>query len=199
MGDLLLGNFVIYKRNRLSILEFGIYPTLEFGILKIGILESMIRKKPWNRINLPVYSVSSNGVKPNMHICTYVSAVSMLPKRMMVAIYHGTQTIENIEISGEFVLQLLAGDQYNLVTLLGKQTGKKIDKIRRLEKRKLLTEWNGFPVLQQALAVMHLKVLNEMEGGDHRMYLCDVTSYKNMHDGEALTKRILGEKGIIRV
>jgi flavin reductase (DIM6/NTAB) family NADH-FMN oxidoreductase RutF len=150
-------------------------------------------------VNLPVYSVSSNGIKPNMHICTYVSAVSMLPKRMMVAIYHGTQTIENIEHSGEFVLQLLAEEQYNLVTLLGKQTGKKIDKIGRLTKRKLLSEWNGYPVLQQALAVMHLKVVNEMEGGDHRLYLCDVVSYKNLNEGEALTTGVLGEKGIIRI
>ena len=40
-------------------------------------------KKPWNRINIPVYSVSSKyGEKQNMHICTYVSAVSMQPKRI---------------------------------------------------------------------------------------------------------------------
>jgi flavin reductase (DIM6/NTAB) family NADH-FMN oxidoreductase RutF len=159
----------------------------------------MIRKKPWNRVNLPVYSVSSKGNKPNMHICTYVSAVSMQPKRMMVALYHGTQTIENVEHTGEFVLQLLHEDQYNLVNLLGKQSGKKIDKMARLEKRKLLTQWNGYPVLQQALAVMHLKVVNKMEGGDHRMYLCDVVAYKNVNEGEALTTGVLGEKGVIRI
>lgn len=123
----------------------------------------------------------------------------MQPKRMMVAIYHGTQTIENIEQAGEFVLQLLADHQYNLVTLLGKQSGKKVDKIGRLNKRNLLGECEGYPVLQQALAVMHLKVVNQMEGGDHRMYLCDVTSYKNLNDGAALTTGILGEKGIIRI
>lgn len=50
-----------------------------------------------------------------MHICTYVSAVSMQPKRIMVALYHGTQTLENVEITGEFVLQLLEEKQYNLV------------------------------------------------------------------------------------
>lgn len=156
-------------------------------------------KRPWNRVNLPVYSVSSKGIKPNMHICTYVSAVSMQPKRMMVAIYHGTQTIENITQTGEFVLQLLADEQFNLVNLLGKQSGKKIDKIGRLEKRKLLTEWNGYQVLQKALAVMYLKVVNEMEGGDHRVYLCDVRSYQNLNEGDALTTRILGDKGIIRI
>ena len=159
----------------------------------------MTKKKPWNRVNLPVYSVSSNGEKPNMHICTYVSAVSMQPKRMMVAIYHGTQTLLNVEKDQAFLLQLLADHQYNLVNQLGKLSGKNIDKINRLHKRKLLAEWEGFPVLLQALAVMHLKVVNEMEGGDHRMYLCDVIGYKNLNEGDALTTGILGEKGVIRI
>lgn len=158
----------------------------------------MLRKKPWNRVNLPVYSVSSKGEKPNMHICTYVSAVSMQPKRMMVAIYHGTQTLLNVEKDNAFVLQLLADHQYNLVNQLGKLSGKNIDKISRLHKRKLLTEWEGYPVLKDVLAVMKLTVCNQMEGGDHRLYICDVESYKNLNEGNALTTNILNEKGIIR-
>lgn len=150
-------------------------------------------------MNLPVYSVSSKGTKPNMHICTYVSAVSMQPKRMMVAIYHGTQTLENVDQEQEFVLQLLDEGQYNLVNLLGKQSGKKIDKISRLNKRKVLTEWEGYQVLQKALAVMLLKVVGNMDAGDHKMFLCDVVSYKNLNEGKALTTGLLGEKGIIRI
>ncbi|HSK12496.1 MAG TPA: flavin reductase family protein [Phnomibacter sp.] len=156
-------------------------------------------KKPWNRASLPVYSVSSMGVRPNMHICTYVSAVSMQPKRMIVALYHGTRTLENVEQTGEFVLQLLKDDQYALVDLLGKKSGKAIDKLARLEKRKALTEWKGYKVLQQCLAVMLLKVIDKMEGGDHRIYLCDVLTYKNMNEGEVLTTGILGQKKIIRI
>lgn len=134
-----------------------------------------------------------------MNIITYASAVSMQPKRMMVAIYHGTQTLINAETNPHFVLQLLAADQYNLVNQLGKQTGKTINKIQRLEKRKLLTDWNGFIILKDALAVMELQAINQMEGGDHRMFLCDVTAYKNLNDGEPLTTTILHEKGIIRI
>jgi flavin reductase (DIM6/NTAB) family NADH-FMN oxidoreductase RutF len=160
----------------------------------------MTKKKPWNRVNLPVYSVSSKTANnENMNIITYASAVSMQPKRMMVAIYHGTQTLINAEANPHFVLQLLAADQYNLVNQLGKQTGKTINKIQRLEKRKLLTDWNGFKVLKDALAVMELQAINQMEGGDHRMFLCDVTAYKNLNDGEPLTTTILHEKGIIRI
>ena len=76
----------------------------------------MIRKKPWNRVNLPVYSISSKSAENNnMHIITYTSQISMQPKRFICGIYHGTQTLINVEKSGEFVLQLLADNQYRLV------------------------------------------------------------------------------------
>jgi flavin reductase (DIM6/NTAB) family NADH-FMN oxidoreductase RutF len=157
-------------------------------------------KKPWNRINLPVYSISSRaGTEENMHICTYVSAVSMQPKRIMVAIYHGTKTLELVKKNPHFVLQLLAGHQYNLVNQLGKQSGHTVPKVGRLQKRQLLTQWNGFSILKEALAVMELKVINQMEGGDHRMYLCDVVAHKNLNEGVALTIDDLRQKNIVRM
>jgi len=161
---------------------------------------STTRKKPWNRTSLPVYSVSSKTEEnENMHICTYVSAVSMQPKRMMVAIYHGTQSLANLTTKPHFILQLLAAGQYNLVNQLGKQSGKNIDKIQRLQKRKLLAEWNGFKILKDALAVIELLAINRMEAGDHCMFLCDVIAYKNLNNGLPLTTTILHEKGIIRI
>jgi len=42
-----------------------------------------------------------------MHIITYASQISKQPKRFICGIYHGTQTFLNIEVSGEFILQLL--------------------------------------------------------------------------------------------
>jgi flavin reductase (DIM6/NTAB) family NADH-FMN oxidoreductase RutF len=161
--------------------------------------DKLTTKRPWNRVNLAVYAVSSNGTKPNMHICTYVSAVSMQPKRIMVAIYEGTQTLHNIRTNKIFVLQLLADTQFNLVNLLGKQSGKTINKISRLQKRNLISEWKDFYILKDALAVMHLKVMKEIPAGDHHLFLCDVTAHKNLHNGNILTTSLLHEKRIIRI
>lgn len=160
----------------------------------------MTRKKPWNRVDLPVYSISSmaNG-KSNMHIITYTTAISMQPKRFICSIYHGTQTLNNIEASGEFVLQLLSDKQYRLVDLLGKKSGKQIDKISRLQKRKELAEWKGYPILKNGLAVMQMKVISSFEGGDHKCFLCDVVSYKNLNEGKPLTVDILREHKIVRM
>jgi len=160
----------------------------------------MIRKKPWNRVNLPVYSISSKTAgSSNMHIITYASQISMQPKRFICGIFHGTQTLLNIEASGEFVLQLLADTQYRLVDLLGKKSGKTIDKISRLQKRSELIVWNNFFVLKNCLAVMQLKVISSFNGGDHKGFLCDVLAYKNLNEGDELTLATLREKKLIRI
>jgi flavin reductase (DIM6/NTAB) family NADH-FMN oxidoreductase RutF len=159
-----------------------------------------LRKKPWNRVNLPVYSISSKSAfNENMHIITYASQISMQPKRFICGVYEGTQTLQNIESTGEFVLQLLHASQYRLVNLLGKKSGKTIDKMSLLKKRNELTEWNGYFILKNCLAVMHLKVINRFEGGDHKGFVCDVIAYKNLNEGTALTLDELRKHKIIRI
>jgi flavin reductase (DIM6/NTAB) family NADH-FMN oxidoreductase RutF len=157
-------------------------------------------QKPWNRVDQPVYSYATIGTTgANMNIATYVVPVSMKPKRILVAVYQNTKSFDNLEINPTFVLQYLAEEQANLVRLLGKQSGKKVNKMAKLEKRKLLEIWNGFPVLSDALAWVKLNVIERMNGGDHLCLLCDVVAYKNVREGNALTTRYLSEKNIISV
>lgn len=159
-----------------------------------------ITKRPWNRINLPVYSISSkSGDTGNMNIITYATQISMKPKRFVCGIYYNTKTLQNVLNDGEFVLQLLADTQYRLVDLLGKKSGNQIDKITRLNKKKELTEWNGFYILKHCLAVMQLKVVNDFDGGDHHGFLCDVVAYKNLNAGNALTLDVLRAQKMIRI
>ena len=156
-------------------------------------------RRPWNRVDLPVYSVSSrDNDQHNMHICTYVSAISMEPKRYMVALYEGTKTRELVEATGHFILQLLAQDQYNLIKHLGQQSGHKKDKLALLHKRGLLENHAGFHYLKQALAIIECKVVSTIDGGDHKLFICDVVSWKNLQDGKPLTTGFLQEKKIIR-
>ncbi len=160
----------------------------------------MTRKKPWNRVNLPVYSISSKGNdSANMHMITYASQVSMKPKRFICGIYENTMTLENIEASGEFVLQLLADKQYRLMDLLGMKSGKQIDKIEKLRKRNELEQWKGYYILKNSLAVMHLKVLSSFEAGDHKAFLCDVLAFKNLNEGDVLTLDSLRQRKMIRI
>jgi len=157
--------------------------------------------RPWNRVNLPVYSISSkNEDCSNMHIITYVTAVSMHPKRMLCAVYEGTQTLSNLLSGNSFMLQLLAEEPYGLVRLLGKESGKETDKIARLKRRKEpLEEWRGFTILSNCLALMHLEILQTFPGGDHTCFLCEVTAARNLRAGTPLTLNNLRERNIIRI
>lgn len=133
-----------------------------------------------------------------MHICTYVSAVSMNPKRYMVALYHGTRTLELVRKNGHFMLQVLAEDQYGLVRLLGQESGYRRDKIAALARRGKLSGYKGFHVLKEALALVECRVIGRMDGGDHELFLCDVVSHRNIRPGDPLTTSFLREKKIIR-
>lgn len=161
-------------------------------------------KKPWNRADMPVYSISSQaGCETNMHIITYATAISMQPKQFMVAVYNGTKTLQLVQKNPHFVLQLLAAPQYNLVRLLGQQSGNKINKLQRLQKRNLVQQWNNFFVLKDALAYMEMKatpllVHSKMPQPDHQLFLCNVVAYKNINKGQPLTLEILRQQKIIR-
>jgi len=158
-----------------------------------------IRKKPWNRTDHPVYSISStDGKENNMHIISYVTAISMQPKRYVVGVYEGTKTLDLINKNPVFVLQILSQKQASFVRLLGQQSGKKVNKIERLKKRKLLTDWEGFPILKEAAAVLLLRATESFDGGDHRGFVCDVLAHKYLNDETILTLNYLREKKIIR-
>lgn len=162
---------------------------------------SSMRKKPWNRVNLPVYSISSKNREEqhNMHMITYVTSISMQPKRIVCGVYRGTQTLDNLVESREFVLQLLSADQYKLTKILGKTSGKNQDKMPYLQKKQLVQPWQGFQVLTDALSVMQLRILQQFDGGDHVGFLCDVVQYKNLQPGEPLTLDILRAHQLIRI
>lgn len=156
-------------------------------------------KRPWNIIDLPVYSLLSNDINGNinMNICTYVSAVSMKPKIYSIAIDFKTKTYDNLITSDRVVLQLLSKKNISLVRTLGKKSGKKIDKNNYLKKKKLFN-WKGYEVLEDVCALVELEKSEEIKiNGDHHIFLFDTVSYKSFSDKDILTTKDLIEKKII--
>lgn len=73
-------------------------------------------------INVPIYSLATYSQKgANMNICSYVTAVSRKPKLYVIAIEHGSMTLEYLRDSNECVLQLMRQPQMKLVRTLGKK------------------------------------------------------------------------------
>ena len=73
-----------------------------------------IRVKPWNRVDGPIYSLATtaNG-KGNLNICSYVTPISMKPKRFIIGVYKDTKTLANLEANPIGLLNYLAQDQAN--------------------------------------------------------------------------------------
>ena len=156
-------------------------------------------KRPWNIIDLPVYSLLSNDINGNinMNICTYVSAVSMKPKIYSIAIDFKTKTYDNLIATDRVVLQLLSKKNISLVRTLGKKSGKKIDKHNYLKKKNLFN-WKGYEVLEDVCALVELVKSEEIKiNGDHHIFLFDTVSYKSFSEKDILTTKDLIEKKII--
>ena len=157
-------------------------------------------KRPWNRTDQPVYSIASRFEnRSNMHIISYVSAISMEPKLYACAVYKSTLTLELLQSSKTCVLQLLSCTQERLVPVLGKRSGYDFDKLTWLNQRHLLTEWNGFAVLKDALAWIQLDLFQEVDtGGDHVLMIGRVVRWKNQQPGTPLGLDQLRGRGLIR-
>jgi flavin reductase (DIM6/NTAB) family NADH-FMN oxidoreductase RutF len=163
----------------------------------INEIMNKIRVKPWNRVDGPIYSLSTTAHgKANFNICSYVTPISMKPKRYIIGVYKGTKTLENLESNPSGVLNFMTDEMSNLVNLLGKKSGHKIDKIKKLGYRIKLTD-DGFYVLNGSMATVRLKFTTRMDGGDHWAWLAEVVSHENHNADKPLTLSYLKRKRII--
>lgn len=154
-------------------------------------------RRPWNRPELPVYSLStSDGIRHNMNICTYVTAISMQPKRFIIGVYKGTFTEVLLKKQPKCVLQLLSYDQYRLVELLGKKSGHNINKTERIKDKTGI--FYSIPFLRESCSIILCEAKQWTDAGDHYAVLCNVITARNLSADPVLTTGILREKKIIR-
>jgi flavin reductase (DIM6/NTAB) family NADH-FMN oxidoreductase RutF len=153
-------------------------------------------RSPWNRITQPIYSLSSKSKDgDNMNIISYATPITLKPKNFMCAIDTSTKTYENIENSMEGVLQVLSKEQAKAVNILGKRSGKEIDKLDKLKDDTMT--FQGYKVLREALAFIYLDFYKEITVGDHNLFLGKVIKYSNNQEGENLNLQHLINKDII--
>ena len=90
-----------------------------------------------------------------------------------------------------------------VVTLLGKTSGRDVDKVSELERTHSLEveEWHGVPLLSgcsAGLLLQRRKGADLIECGDHEVALCDVVDlYRGDTASPLLTTAFLREHGII--
>lgn len=146
-----------------------------------------IRVKPWNRVDGPIYSLATtaNG-KGNLNICSYVTPISLKPKRFIVGVYKDTKTLANLEINPVGLLNYMAKDQANHIKLLGKKSGNSTDKIAQLGDQ-IEHVGDGLYFLKGSIATLRLRFAERMDCGDHWAWLANVDSYENLREAPPLT------------
>jgi len=158
-------------------------------------------RKIWNRPADAVWSLSTQSVVGvgNMNICTYVSAISLDPKLLLVAVYRGTKTLENCAVGKIVLLQLLTEELAPVVRVCGQQSGNTIDKISRLQKRYSLKQQNDLFYFTNAAGFIELEIEQLLENsGDHVLLVGKVIKGKNLTDQTILTTTYLKEQKYIR-
>ena len=158
-------------------------------------------RKLWNRPDDAVWNLStvSSQSIPNMNICTYVTAVSLEPKLMMVAVYKNTQTLKNVSVGATVLLQLLTEGLAPVVRVCGQTSGKDVHKINRLQKRFALIEENSLFYFEDVAGFVVLEVEQLIEtSGDHDLMVGKVVKVKNLHDKDILTTTYLKAEKYIR-
>jgi flavin reductase (DIM6/NTAB) family NADH-FMN oxidoreductase RutF len=156
-------------------------------------------QKPWNRINVPVYSLASyDGDQWNMNICTYVTPVSMKPKIYAVGVYRDTKTLEVVEKTDTCVLQLLSPKQLDLVNLLGKKSGHSTNKMKVLAKRDEVEQWHGYTVLKDTAARLLVRKQDAKQTGDHLVVFFAVEKHQSLPHS-ILTLDHLRKAGLIAI
>jgi len=122
----------------------------------------------------------------------------MKPKQYAVAVYYGTKTFEVLSNTSVCVLQLLSQTNIDLVRPLGKKSGTNFDKNNYLCSKNKLSEWNGHAVLKDACAYLDLEKISQLNtGGDHELFIFQVSKSKTIKEDEVLMFQDLVKKGII--
>lgn len=156
-----------------------------------------IRIKPWNRVDGPVYSLSTTHAgRGNLNICSYVTPISMKPKRFIIGVYKDTKTLENLEANPIGLLNYLSDKDAKLVNLLGKKTGHKVDKVKALGDR-IEHAGEGLYKVVGSLAILRLNFMERMDCGDHWAWLAEVDKYENLANGKFLTLEELKRQKLI--
>lgn len=144
------------------------------------------------KLDVPVWSLSTlnaDSMTTNMNIVTYATQVGIKPHPVYaISLYKGTLSHDNFKRNGWGALQLLPSSASSCVSLLGKQSGRDVDKVKHLEElgirlssldveselsgRKTLQIIHDSPMI--LIAEYRSSEYAAVDVGDHEVMLCEI-------------------------
>ncbi len=117
------------------------------------------------------------GQKLNGMSAAWVSRAAEQPFLVMASVYKENYSHDLIKSSRIFAVNYLMEGQQRLAIHFGKQSGRDVDKFLKVP---YFTEKTGAPILKDCLAYLDCIVIDQMDSGDHTIFL-----------GEALSGRVI--------
>jgi len=125
----------------------------------------------------------------------------MEPKLMLIAVYEGTASLDNIlkNPASPVLLQLLSEPLAPVVRICGRQSGRSVAKVSRLAQKHEIDYVDGLPYFVRAAGILRIEKHSLTRcGGDHQLLVGTVTMAKNLSDETILTTDYLRSNGLIR-
>ncbi|MED4970053.1 flavin reductase [Geobacillus sp. NFOSA3] len=116
-----------------------------------------------------VITTELNGAVHGMTANAFMS-VSLNPKLVLVSIGEKAKMLEKIQQSKKYAVNILSQDQKVLSMNFAGQLEKPVDV--------QFEELGGLPVIKDALAQISCQVVNEVQAGDHTLFIGEVTDIK---------------------
>jgi flavin reductase (DIM6/NTAB) family NADH-FMN oxidoreductase RutF len=153
-------------------------------------MDPAIKKKALRMITYGLFvATSRDDSGPAAGTINWISQSSFTPPLIMVAIKGDSALHRAITASRTFIVHVVGKDQKDLATAFFRGAELSGD---RLNGYGIESSPNGIPLLVDPPAWFECRVVNEVRGGDHTVFVAEVTEAGVRNDAEPLTLRDTG-------
>jgi len=118
---------------------------------------------------LTVIVSAQSGDKKNAMTVAWITPVSANPPLIVIAVAPKRFTHKLIEESKEFIVNIPDINKLELVNYMGTVSGRDVDKLAKVKYREGVKV--KAPVLEDCVAWLECKVVNQVEAGDHTLFM----------------------------
>jgi flavin reductase (DIM6/NTAB) family NADH-FMN oxidoreductase RutF len=115
-------------------------------------------------------SIGRDG-KANVAAFAWVTPVSADPPLVAVSCAPRRYTYKLLKETGEFVINIPASNMLNQVWICGSKSGREVDKFKTAKLTVKPASRVKAPIIEECIGYMECKVVNELESGDHVLFI----------------------------
>ena len=132
-----------------------------------------------------VTCISKDG-KPNVMTAVWATPVSFDPPYIAVCIGKTRYSHRLIKETKEFALNFPSAEMKDAVIICGSKSGKNTDKFKEANLTQLKARKIKTPLIKECLANIECKAVNEIDSGDHTIFVGEILAAQRNREGKIL-------------